>query len=104
MMVNHRRFDRAIALLSSIPSTKPATLFALGRSYYGAEKYPEAEQAYIRAASAAKLPAEKSQYFWHAARAAQLRGDDAGAEKLMTASIAQPARSSSQLAALTQRI
>ena len=103
-MFNHRHFDRAIALLSSIPNPKPATIFAIGRSYYGAEKYLEAQQTYLRAANAAKTPAEKSQYLWHAARAAQLRGDDAGAEKLMTASIALPGRSPSQIAALTRRI
>jgi tetratricopeptide (TPR) repeat protein len=103
-MFNHRHFDRAIALLSSIPSPKPATIFAIGRSYFGAEKYAEARQTYMRAANAAKVPAEKSQYLWHAARAAQLLGDDAGAEKLMTASIAVPGRSPSQIAALTQRI
>lgn len=103
-MFNHRHFDRAIALLSSIPSPKPDILFEIGRSYFGAERYPEAQQTYLRAAAATKVPAEKSQYLWHAARAAQLRGDDAGAEKLMTASIALPSRSPSQLAALTQRI
>ena len=103
-MFNHRHFDRAIALLSSIPNPKPATIFAIGRSYYGAEKYLEAQQTYMRAANATRVPAEKSQYLWHAARAAQLRGDDAGAEKLMTASIALPGRSPSQNAALTQRI
>jgi soluble lytic murein transglycosylase-like protein len=104
VMFNHRHFDRAIALLSSIPSPRPAILYAIGRSYYGAEKYAEAEKAYMRAANATKVPAEKAQYLWHAARAAQLRGDDAGAEKLMTASIAIPGRSPAQTAALTQRI
>jgi hypothetical protein len=104
VMFNHRHFDRAIALLSSIPSPKPAIIFAIGRSYFGAEKYTEAEQEYIRAAHATKVPAEKAQYLWHAARAVQLRGDDAGAEKLMTASIAIPGRSPAQTAALTQRI
>ena len=103
-MFDHRRFDRAIALLSSIPKPKPAIVFAIGRSYYGAERYLEAEQTYIRAANASRAPAEKSQYLWHASRAAQLRGDDAGAEKLMTASIALPGHSPSQIAALTQRI
>src|SRR5438477_201228 len=41
-MFDHRRFDRAIALLSSIPKPKPAIIFAIGRSYYGAERYLEA--------------------------------------------------------------
>src|SRR5436305_12809076 len=88
-----------ISLLSSIPSPKPAILFAIGRSYYGAEEYTQAERTYMRAANATKVPAEKAQYLWHAARAAQLRGDDADAEKLMTASIAIPGRSPSQTAA-----
>jgi hypothetical protein len=103
-MFNHRQFDRAIAILSSLPSPKPATIFDIGRSYFGAERYAEAQQTYLRAASAAKLPGDKAQYLWHAARASQLRGDDAGAEKLMTASIAIPGHNASQLAALTQRI
>src|SRR5205085_3693764 len=87
-MQNHRHFDRAIAILTSIPSPKPDTIFAIGRSYYGAEQYAQAEQQYVRAANAATVPAEKTQYLWHAARAAQLRSDDAAAEKWMNASIA----------------
>jgi len=103
-MFNHRHFDRAIARLSSIPAPSAATIFAIGRSYYGAEKYAEAQQQYLRAAGTAKTPGEKAQYLWHAARAAQLHSDDATAEKLMTQSIALPGRNASQLAALTQRI
>ena len=36
------------------------------------------------------LPEKKATFLWHAARAAQLRGDDAAAEQLMTQSIAVP--------------
>ena len=103
-MFNHRHFDRAIAILSSLPSPKASTIFEIGRSYFGAERYAEAQQTYLRAANATNVPNDKAQYLWHAARAAQLRGDDAGAEKLMTQSIALPGRNASQLAALTQRI
>jgi tetratricopeptide (TPR) repeat protein len=103
-MQNHRHFDRAVALLSSIRSPSADTIFAIGRSYYGDEKYAQAKQAYLRGAAVAKLPAQKATFLWHAARSALLLNDDAGAEKLMTAAIAVPGRAPAQIAALTQRI
>ena len=102
----HRHYDRAIALLQS--ALKQAYTddlqFSLGRSYFGAEKYAEAQAAYLRGAGATKTPAQKCTFLWHAARAAQLRGDDATAEKLMTAAIAVKGKFPATLAALTQRI
>jgi tetratricopeptide (TPR) repeat protein len=78
--------------------------FALGRSYFGAERYAEAQQVYLRAAAATPDPRQKATFFWHAARAAQLRGDDATSERLMTQSIAVAGTHPSNVAALTQRL
>ncbi|HEY0159664.1 MAG TPA: transglycosylase SLT domain-containing protein [Thermoanaerobaculia bacterium] len=78
--------------------------FALGRSYFGAERYAEAQNVYLRAAAATPGLNQKAMFFWHAARAAQLRGDDATAERLMTQSIAVKGKHPATTAALTQRI
>jgi soluble lytic murein transglycosylase-like protein len=78
--------------------------FALGRSYFGAEKYAEAQTVYLRGAAATPNLSQKSTFLWHAARAAQLRGDDKTAEALMTQSIAVKGKFASNVAALTQRL
>jgi soluble lytic murein transglycosylase-like protein len=78
--------------------------FALGRSYFGAERYAEAQTIYLRGAGATSDPGMKCMFLWHAARAAQLRGDDRTAEQLMTQSIAVKGKFPSTTAALTQRI
>ena len=104
-MQNHRHFDRAVALLSlpSVPKTDD-TVFSIGRSYYGDEKFSEAQQWYVRGANATRDPKQKVTFLWHASRAVQLMGDDAGAERLMTAAIAVPVTTDATLAALTQRM
>src|SRR4051794_12278247 len=104
-MQNHRHFDRAVALLSlpQVPKTDDIT-FSIGRSYYGDEKFAEAQQTYLRGANTTRDPKQKVTFLWHAARSAQLLGDDAGAERLMTAAIAVPVRTQATLAALTQRM
>ncbi|HYC92231.1 MAG TPA: lytic transglycosylase domain-containing protein [Thermoanaerobaculia bacterium] len=78
--------------------------FALGRSYFGAERYAEAQNIYLRGARATPDPGMKCMFLWHAARSAQLRGDDKTAEQLMTQSIAVKGKFPSTTAALTQRI
>ncbi|HEX8255218.1 MAG TPA: lytic transglycosylase domain-containing protein [Thermoanaerobaculia bacterium] len=78
--------------------------FALGRSYFGAEQYAEAQQVYLRGAAATPDPRQKATFFWHAARAAQLRGDDRTGEQLMTQAIAVKGKHAATTAALTQRI
>jgi soluble lytic murein transglycosylase-like protein len=78
--------------------------FDLGRAYFGDEKFAEAQQVYLRGASATRDPKWKATFLFHASRAAQLQGDDAGAEKLMTAVLAVPGRLPAQAAALTQRL
>lgn len=78
--------------------------FAIGRSYFGNEQYTEAQNVYLQGANATRQPDQKATFFWHAARAAQLRGDDATAERLMTSAIAVAGNYPSTKAALTQRI
>lgn len=105
---SHRHYDRAAALLQkaipAVPAKADDLQFALGRSYFGDEKYTEAQQVYLRGAATTKVPEKKAMFLWHAARSAQLRGDDAAAEQLMTQSIAVPGMFPSTKAAITQRI
>lgn len=100
---NHRHFDRAVAVLSLAPRTDQNT-FDIGRSYFGNEKYAQAQQTYVRGAGATRDPKWKATFLFHASRAAQLQGNDAGAEQFMTAAIAVPGRFPATSAALTQRL
>lgn len=103
---SHRRFDRAIAVLGKALSKvySDDLEFALGRSYFGAERYTDAERTYLRGAKATKKSEQKATFFWHAARAAQLRGDDKRAEELMTSAIAVPGKFEVTTVAITQRL
>ncbi|HEX2121492.1 MAG TPA: hypothetical protein VHL59_07610, partial [Thermoanaerobaculia bacterium] len=103
---NHRHYERAIAILGdALRAVYSDDLqFAVGRSYFGGEKYAEAEAAYLRGAKATKTPQQQATFYWHAARAAQLRGDDATAERLMTSAIAVKGKHPSTTPALTQRM
>ena len=107
-MQNHRHFDRAVALLSTALKTMPQKrddlTFGIGRSYFGSEQFAQAQQTYLRGASAAGTPLSKASFLWHAARAAQLQGDDRGAEQLMTQVLSVPGRFPPTAAAVTQRI
>lgn len=100
---NHRHYDRAIALLSSI-SLNDERRFAFGRCYFGAEEFAEAQQVYMTGANATKDMRWKATFLYHASRAAQLRGDHVTAERLMTAAIAVKGKFPATTAALTQRI
>ena len=102
----HRHFDRAVALLQLAIAKKPTDdlQFALGRSHFGAEQYADARAVYLRAATSATEPTMKATFFWHAARAAQLSGEDKLAEQLMTHAIAVKGNFPATLAALTQRL
>lgn len=102
----HRHYDRAIALLQAAlkKAYSDDLQFALGRSFFGAEKYAEAQAAYLRGAGITKDPQQQCTFFWHAARAAHLRGDDRTAEQLMTRAIAVKGKFPATLAALTQRL
>lgn len=103
---SHRHFDRAIALLGMAlrKAYSDDLQFAHGRSYFGAEQYAEAQAAYLRGANATKDLKQKSTFLWHAARAAQLRGDDRTAESLMTQTIALKGKYPATTPALTQRM
>lgn len=107
-MQNHRHFDRAVALLSAalraMPQKRDDLTFAIGRSYFGNEQFAEAEKTYLRGAATAATPLSKVSFLWHAARAAQLLGDDRTAEQLMSLVIAVPGKFPSAAAAVTQRI
>lgn len=78
--------------------------FALGRSHFGAERYGDAQFVYLRAANATNDPRMRATFFWHAARAEQLRNEDEIAELLMTQAIAVKGNFPATLAALTQRL
>jgi tetratricopeptide (TPR) repeat protein len=109
----HRHFDRAVALLQMAISKTPKTVaaaridelqFALGRSHFGAEQYGNAQFVYLRAANTTADPRMRATFFWHAARAEQLRNEDEIAEMLMTQAIAVKGNFPATLAALTQRL
>lgn len=100
---SHRHFDRAVAVLSLAPKSDQNT-FDIGRSYFGNEKYAQAQQTYLAGANATRDPKWKATFFFHASRAAQLQGNDAAAEQLMTSAIAVPGRFPATSAALTQRL
>jgi soluble lytic murein transglycosylase len=106
-MRDHRHFDRAVALLSAAlrgTTKRDDTIFSIGRSYYGDEKFALAQQAYMTGANGTKDAKWKNTFLWHAARSAQLQNDDATAERLMTAAINVPGRFPATSAALTQRL
>ena len=110
-MRNHRHFDRAVALLTlalqkgGSPTEHPDDLlFAIGRSQFGDEKYAPALQTYMRGANTTRDPKWKATFLFHASRATQLQGDDAGAERLMTAVLSVPGRYPATPSALTQRL
>ncbi len=105
---NHRHFDRAVALLSmairAMPQKHDQLQFAIGRSYFGDEKYAQAQQAYMAGANTTRDARWKATFLFHASRAVQLLGDDAASERLMTGAIAVPGRFPATTAALTQRM
>lgn len=105
---SHRHYDRAAAVLSAAIPRLPARAndlrFALGRSHFGSEDYAEAQRIYLSSARLTNDMRWKATFLWHAARAAQLQGDDKTGEQLMTQSIAVRGNFPSTTAALTQRI
>ena len=107
-MQNHRHFDRAVALLSAalraMPQRREDLTFAIGRSYFGNEQFAQAQQTYLRGAAESAVPKWKATFLWHAARAAQLQGDDRTAEALMTQVLSLPGRFDATGPAVTQRI
>jgi soluble lytic murein transglycosylase len=107
-MQNHRHFDRAVALLAAalraMPQRREELTFAIGRSYFGNEQFAQAQQTYLRGAASTAVPKWKATFLWHAARAAQLQGDDRTAEALMSQVLALSGRFDATGPAVTQRI
>jgi soluble lytic murein transglycosylase-like protein len=104
----HRRWQRAVELLElardRLPRERAEIDFAIGRAHFFAEDYAAARAAYLRAAPLAQRPEERARCLFHAARAAQLLGEDTAAEELMTQAIAVPGRFEATTAALTARL
>jgi soluble lytic murein transglycosylase-like protein len=88
----HRHFDRAIPLLEralpALPAQREELLFSIGRAYFGQEDYATAEKTYLAGANASDDAESRVNFLYHAARAAQLRADDATAERYLTRAIA----------------
>jgi soluble lytic murein transglycosylase len=88
----HRHFERAIPLLERALAARPAQreelLFSIGRAYFGQEDYAAAEKTYLAGADASDDAESRINFLYHAARAAQLRGDDATAERHLTRAVA----------------
>lgn len=103
---HHREYDRAIELTRQLLRSgyDDERQFALGRACFGKENFDAAEAAYRDGAAKAKTAEWKVTFFFHASRAAQLRGDDRNAEALMTQAIAVKGNFDATRAALTQRL
>jgi soluble lytic murein transglycosylase len=102
----HRHFDEAVSTLQRALQQRydDDLQFALGRSWFGSENYEQAQAVYLRGAAVTKEARWRATFFWHAARAAQLRGDDRTAEGLMTQAIAVKGNFPATKAAVTQRL
>jgi soluble lytic murein transglycosylase-like protein len=104
----HRHYDRAVALLTAalraLPARADDLLFSIGRAHFGAEQFEIAERIYLQGAEGARDAEARGNFLYHAARCAQLRGDDAAGEKHLTAAIQASGRSDRAAVALTQRI
>ena len=89
---SHRHFDRAIPLLERALAARTAQkeelLFSIGRAYFGQEDYAAAEKTYLAGADAADDAESRINFLYHAARSAQLRGDDGAAERHLTRAVA----------------
>jgi soluble lytic murein transglycosylase-like protein len=98
----HRRFARAIPLLQKaiprLPSQRDDLMFNLGRAYFFAERFAEAERTFADGAAGAKSADARASFLYQASRAAQLRNDDVRAERYLTSAIesgrARPRRGS----------
>jgi soluble lytic murein transglycosylase-like protein len=88
---SHRRFDRAIPLLQRaiprLPGRRDELLFNLGRAFFFAERFPEAERTFTSAAAGANSADARASFLYQASRAAQLQDDDKRAERHLTAAI-----------------
>jgi soluble lytic murein transglycosylase-like protein len=94
----HRHFDRAIPLLQKalprLPGRRDDLLFNLGRAFFFAERFAEAERTFADGAAGAQSADARASFLYQASRAAQLQNDDARAERYLTRAIdsGQPQR------------
>jgi soluble lytic murein transglycosylase-like protein len=104
----HRHYDRAVTLLERALAAgagkRGDLLYSIGRAHFGAEKYAEAEKRYLEGAALPGTAEDRGNFFYNAARSAQLAGDDARAEKHLADAIQTGAKTSRASSALTQRI
>ncbi|HEV8238049.1 MAG TPA: transglycosylase SLT domain-containing protein [Thermoanaerobaculia bacterium] len=107
-MLHHRQWQRAVDLFQlarrGLPNAHGDLDFAMGRARFFAEDFAEAERLYRRAAANAANRGDQARDLYHAARAAQLRGHDADAERLLGQAIGVPGRFDGTAAAITSRI
>jgi soluble lytic murein transglycosylase-like protein len=105
---NHRHFNRAVALYEAARARNGGAdddlRFAIGRSHFGNEKFAEAEESYLAGAASARSAEMRATLFFHAARSAQLVGEDDRAVRHMTRAIAVRGNFGSTSAATTQRM
>ena len=104
----HRHFDLALPLLAraaeTLPDRRDELLFAVGRSHFGADRLAPAEEAYLRLASATADLSRRAEALYHAARCAQLLGDDGRAERHLAAAAAAGGKARPAALALVQRL
>jgi soluble lytic murein transglycosylase-like protein len=105
---SHRRFDRAVEILRAalplLPARRDDLVFSIGRARFGEERYQEAEKIYLEGASGSGDAEQKAVFLFHASRCAQLLGDDARAERHMTAAIAVGGKRPRTSPSITQRL
>jgi tetratricopeptide (TPR) repeat protein len=82
-----RHFEPAIRVLkralSGLPLQRDELGFAIGRAHFGLEQFAAAEEGYVKAAKATQDAEARGALFYHAARCAELQGDDKRAERLL---------------------
>jgi soluble lytic murein transglycosylase len=104
----HRHYDRAVALLERALAAgagkREDLLYSIARAHFGAEQYEAAEKRYLEGAAIPSSAEVRGNFFYNAARSAQLAGDDARAERHLAGAIRTGGRTSRASSALTQRL
>ena len=104
----HRHYDRAVAQLEKALAAgagkRADLLYSIGRAHFGAEQYEAAERRYLEGAAMPGTAEDRGNFFYNAARSAQLAGDDGRAEKHLADAIRAGGKTSRASSALTQRI
>jgi soluble lytic murein transglycosylase-like protein/uncharacterized protein YciI len=105
---SHRHYDRAVVLLERAlqagAGKREDLVYSIGRAHFGAEQYEAAEKRYLEGAALPSSAEERGNFFYNAARSAQLAGDDARAERHLANAIRAGGKTSRASSALTQRL